>query len=49
MPVVAIFWGLLDGEDFKLTQFIGTSIILVGVYLVTKKRHLLKVPLISVF
>ena len=38
MPVVAIFWGLLDGEDFKLTQFIGTSIILVGVYLVTKKR-----------
>ena len=20
MPVVAIFWGLLDGEDFKLTQ-----------------------------
>ena len=38
MPVVAIFWGLLDGEDFKLTQFIGTSIILVGVYLVTKKK-----------
>jgi len=22
MPVVAIFWGLLDGEEFKLTQFI---------------------------
>ena len=38
MPVVAIFWGLLDGEDFKLTQFIGTSIILIGVYLVTKKK-----------
>ena len=37
MPVVAIFWGLLDGEEFKLTQFIGTSIILIGVYLVTKK------------
>jgi len=49
MPVVAIFWGLLDGENFTLTQFIGTSIILVGVYLVTKKRHLLKVPLVSVF
>jgi len=40
MPVVAIFWGLLDGEEFKLTQFIGTAIILLGVYLVTKKRHL---------
>ena len=38
MPVVAIFWGLLDGEDFKLIQFIGTSIILIGVYLVTKKK-----------
>ena len=38
MPVVAIFWGLLDGEEFKLTQFIGTSIILIGVYLVTKKK-----------
>ena len=35
MPVVAIFWGLLDGEEFKLIQFIGTSIILFGVYLVT--------------
>ena len=40
MPVVAIFWGLLDGEEFKLTQFTGTAIILLGVYLVTKKRHL---------
>ena len=38
MPVVAIFWGLLDGEEFKLTQFIGTAIILLGVYLVTKKK-----------
>jgi len=38
MPVVAIFWGLLDGEEFKLTQFTGTAIILLGVYLVTKKK-----------
>ncbi len=38
MPIVAIFWGLLDGEEFKLIQFIGTSVILVGVYLVTKKK-----------
>ena len=27
MPVVAIFWGLLDGEEFKLTQFTGKAII----------------------
>ncbi|MDC1010239.1 DMT family transporter [Flavobacteriaceae bacterium] len=38
MPVVAIFWGFLDGEEFKLTQFTGTAIILLGVYLVTKKK-----------
>ena len=42
MPVVAIFWGLLDGEEFKLTQFIGTGIILIGVYLVTKKKAPIK-------
>ena len=44
MPVVAIFWGLLDGEEFKLTQFTGTAIILLGVYLVTKKKAPKKVP-----
>ena len=38
MPIVAIFWGLLDGEDFKFIQVIGTLVILLGVYLVTKKR-----------
>ena len=42
MPVVAIFWGLLDGEDFELIQFVGTSIILIGVYLVTKKKTPIK-------
>ena len=44
MPVVAIFWGLLDGEEFKLTQFTGTAIILLGVYLVTKKKAPKKMP-----
>ena len=38
MPIVAIFWGLLDGEEFKLIQVIGTLVILIGVYLVTKKK-----------
>ena len=37
MPIIAIFWGLLDGESFQPIQFIGTLIILMGVYLVTKK------------
>ena len=44
MPVVAIFWGLIDGEEFKLTQFTGTAIILLGVYLVTKKKAPKKMP-----
>jgi drug/metabolite transporter (DMT)-like permease len=38
MPVVAIFWGLLDGEEFKLTQFTGTAIILLGCLLSYKKK-----------
>ena len=37
IPVVAIIWGILDGEEFKLIQFLGTLVILIGVYLVTKK------------
>jgi len=38
MPIVAIFWGILDGESFKLIQITGTIVILIGVYLVTKKK-----------
>lgn len=37
IPVVAIIWGILDGEEFTLIQFLGTLVILIGVYLVTKK------------
>ena len=44
MPAVAIFRGFLYGEEFKLTQFTGTAIILLGVYLVTKKKAPKKVP-----
>ena len=38
IPIVAIFWGLLDGEEFRLIQFLGTSVILLGVYLVIKNK-----------
>ncbi len=38
IPVVGIFWGLLDGENFNLKQFFAATIILLGVYLVNKKK-----------
>ncbi|WP_298519644.1 DMT family transporter [uncultured Kordia sp.] len=37
MPVVAIFWGVLDGEKLSPYQVLGGVIILLGVYLVNKK------------
>jgi len=33
MPVVALIWGILDGESFSLIQGLATLIILAGVYL----------------
>ncbi|NER10242.1 Uncharacterized membrane protein [Muriicola jejuensis] len=38
IPVVGIFWGLMDGERFSLWQVFAAGIILAGVYLVNKKR-----------
>jgi drug/metabolite transporter (DMT)-like permease len=38
MPVVALVWGLLDGEEFGLLQIVASAIILLGVYLANKKR-----------
>ena len=38
MTLVAVLWGVLDGETIGLTQVIGGVIILVGVYLANKKK-----------
>lgn len=38
IPVVGIFWGILDGEQFTVTQVLGTGIILAGVYLVNRRK-----------
>jgi drug/metabolite transporter (DMT)-like permease len=38
IPVVAIGWGLYDHESLTLTQGIGASIILLGVYLSSKNK-----------
>ncbi len=38
IPLVAIFWGVLDGEKLSALQIFGGFIILLGVYLVNKKK-----------
>jgi drug/metabolite transporter (DMT)-like permease len=30
MPIVAIIWGILDGEKLSVLQFVGASIIIAG-------------------
>lgn len=37
MPIVAIFWGVLDGEKLSLLQIIASIVILTGVYLSHKR------------
>ena len=37
IPIVAFFWGILDGELLTFVQYIGATIILFGVYLSSKK------------
>ena len=38
IPVIALFWGVLDGESVYFFHFIGMGLILAGVYLSKQKR-----------
>ena len=38
IPIVAVFWGIIDGEKLSLVQLFAGGIILFGVYLVNKKK-----------
>jgi drug/metabolite transporter (DMT)-like permease len=38
MPIIALIWGILDGEGFGFWQFFATLIILLGVYLANSKK-----------
>lgn len=38
IPIVAIFWGALDGEQILFVHFVWISVILGGVYLVNVKK-----------
>ena len=38
MPVVAVGWGLLDGEGFGVWQVLATVLILIGVYMANRRN-----------
>lgn len=38
IPVVALFWGYLDGEQFNLLQLAAGGVILLGVYISNRKK-----------
>ncbi|MDG3582594.1 DMT family transporter [Galbibacter pacificus] len=38
IPVVGIFWGVLDGEKFTVIHLLASGIILLGVYIVNRNR-----------
>jgi drug/metabolite transporter (DMT)-like permease len=37
LPLVAIMWGVLDGESISASQLLATAIILIGVFLANRK------------
>lgn len=38
IPIVAVAWGILDGEKLSIIQFFAGIVILIGVYLVNKNK-----------
>jgi len=38
MPIVALLWGVLDGETFSFYQVLAAGVIILGVYLVNKNK-----------
>ena len=41
IPVVALGWGILDGEIFSFWQLVSAFVILVGVFIVNKSRNII--------
>ncbi|MDF4220524.1 EamA family transporter [Maribacter sp. M208] len=42
IPLVAVLWGFLDGENISVLQLLGGFIILFGVWLVNKKKRIVQ-------
>lgn len=38
IPIVAVFWGILDGEELSVVQLLSGLIILLGVYLLNRSK-----------
>jgi len=38
IPIFAIFWGVIDGETITLTHLVCMSLVLLGVYLINRKK-----------
>jgi len=38
IPIVAVFWGILDGEELSVVQLLGGLIILLGIYLLNRSK-----------
>lgn len=36
IPIVAVIWGIVDGESFFAMHIVGMGLIIAGVYLVNK-------------
>jgi len=39
MPIIAVLWGVIDGESFSMWQLVAAGVILFGVYLGNKKKQ----------
>ena len=39
LPIVAVIWGIVDGEKFTLWYIIGGILILIGIYLIREKKQ----------
>jgi drug/metabolite transporter (DMT)-like permease len=38
IPVVAVIWGILDGENLSIGHFLGMATVITGVYLANRKK-----------
>ncbi len=39
IPIIAVFWGIFDGEKIHFSQFAASILILFGVYLINKAKN----------